>query len=51
VASSGIGDVVRILEHIAVGEKPEAAVHAIVNRDYNELMEMTADYLRKTYGR
>jgi hypothetical protein len=51
VASSGMNDVVRILEHIAAGEKPEAAVHAILNRDYNELMEMTAEYLRKTYGR
>ncbi|HLZ11470.1 MAG TPA: hypothetical protein VKP58_02685 [Candidatus Acidoferrum sp.] len=50
VASSGVGDVVRILEHIATGEKPEAAVHAILNRDYNGLMEMTAEYLRKTYG-
>jgi hypothetical protein len=51
VASSGIGDVMRILEHIAAGEKPEAAVHAILNRDYNGLMEMTAEYLRKAYGR
>jgi hypothetical protein len=50
-ASSGISDVVRILEHIAVGEKPEAGVHAILNRDYTGLMEMTADYLRKTYSR
>jgi len=50
-ASSGISDVVRILEHIAVGEKPEAAVHAILNRDYNDLTQLTADYLRKTYGR
>jgi len=50
-ASSGISDVVRILEHIAVGEKPEAAVHAILNRDYNDLMQLTADYLRKTYVR
>ena len=50
-ATSGISDVVRILEHIAVGEKPEAGVHAILNRDYTGLMEMTADYLRKTYSR
>jgi len=34
-----------------VGEKPEAAVHAILNRDYNDLTQLTADYLRKTYGR
>jgi hypothetical protein len=44
-------DVVRILEHIAAGEKPEAAVHAILNSDYSELMGMTTDYLRKTYSR
>ena len=51
VMSSGIGDVVRILEHIAAGERPEAAVHAILNREYKDVMEMTAEYLRKAYVR
>jgi tetratricopeptide (TPR) repeat protein len=51
VATSSMTDVVRILEHIAAGEKPEAAVHAILNSDYSELMGMTTDYLRKTYSR
>jgi hypothetical protein len=29
----------------------EAAVHEVLHSDYNDLMQSTAEYLRKTYGR
>jgi len=51
VATNGIGDVVRILDHIAAGETPETAVQNVVRGGYGDLMEFTADYLRKTYVR
>lgn len=50
-ATNGIGDVVRILQHIAAGETAEAAVQSVLRENYDDLMEFTADYLRKTYVR
>jgi tetratricopeptide (TPR) repeat protein len=50
VRAGGMGDVERILDHIASGEAPSAAVHEVVHSDYADLTQSTADYLRKTYG-
>jgi len=50
-ATNGIGDVVRILDHIAAGETTETAVQNVLRQNYEELTEFTADYLRKRYGR
>jgi hypothetical protein len=50
-ATGGLSDVVRILDHIAAGETPESAVQGVLRGGYGDLMEFTADYLRKVYVR
>lgn len=49
--SGGMGDMERILEHIAGGTPTEEALREVLHSDYNDLMESTTEYLRKTYGR
>lgn len=51
LATGGMSDVVRILDHIAAGERPELAVRNVLRGGYDDLMEFTADYLRKAYVR
>jgi tetratricopeptide (TPR) repeat protein len=50
VQVDGMSDVERILERIAAGSTTEAAVREVLHSDYADLMESTAEYLRKTYG-
>jgi hypothetical protein len=51
VEKQGLGDVERILDRIAVGSETEAALKEVLRDDYGELMQSTADYLKKSYGR
>jgi tetratricopeptide (TPR) repeat protein len=51
VRAGGMGDIERILERIGSGSSTEAALREVLHSDYNDLMQSTADYLRKTYGR
>jgi tetratricopeptide (TPR) repeat protein len=50
VQVNGMSDVERILERLAAGTTTEAAVREVLHSDYNDLMQSTAEYLRKTYG-
>jgi len=50
VQVDGMSDVERILERIAAGNTTEAAVREVLHSDYADLMQSTAQYLRKTYG-
>jgi len=51
VQTSGMGDIERILDRIGGGSSTEAALREVLHSDYNDLMQSTAEYLRKTYGR
>jgi tetratricopeptide (TPR) repeat protein len=51
VETDGMGDIERILDRIGAGMATEAAVKEVVHSDYNDLMQSTAEYLRKTYVR
>jgi hypothetical protein len=50
VQIDGISDVDRILDRIAAGRTTERAVREVLHSDYNDLMQSTAQYLRRTYG-
>jgi tetratricopeptide (TPR) repeat protein len=49
VDTDGMGDVERILDHIAEGNATENAVKDVLHDDYNDLMRSTAEYLKKNY--
>jgi tetratricopeptide (TPR) repeat protein len=49
VQTGGMSDVTRILDHLADGESTEAALRSVLHGDYNDLMQSTVNYLRKTY--
>ena len=49
VRSGGMADIERILDRIATGESTESALRSVLHEDYADLMEATAEYLRKTY--
>ena len=46
-----MGDIERILDRIGSGSSTEAALREVLHSDYEDLMQSTAEYLRKTYGR
>jgi tetratricopeptide (TPR) repeat protein len=50
VETDGMGDVERILDRIGSGSSTEAALREVLHSDYGDLMQSTAEYLRKTYG-
>jgi tetratricopeptide (TPR) repeat protein len=50
VQVDGMSDVERILDRIAAGSTTEGAVREVLHSDYADLMQSTAQYLRKTYG-
>ncbi|HEY1423622.1 MAG TPA: hypothetical protein VGF20_09230 [Candidatus Acidoferrum sp.] len=50
VQTDGMGDMERILDRLATGEAPEAAVQAVLRSGYAELTSNTVEYLRKSYG-
>jgi tetratricopeptide (TPR) repeat protein len=51
VQAGGMGDIERILDRIAAGSSTEEALREVLHSDYNDLMQSTAEYLRKTYVR
>jgi hypothetical protein len=51
VQAGGMGDVERILDRIGGGSSTEGALREVLHGDYNDVMQSTAEYLRKTYGR
>jgi tetratricopeptide (TPR) repeat protein len=51
VETQGVGDIERILDHIAAGASTEQALKDVLRDDYTELMRATAEYLKKNYGR
>ena len=51
VEKNGMGDMERILDRIGSGMATEAALKEVLHSDYNDLMQSTAEYLKKTYGR
>jgi tetratricopeptide (TPR) repeat protein len=51
VQSNGMGDVERILGRIGSGESTESALRDVLHSDYNDLMQSTAEYLKRNYGR
>jgi tetratricopeptide (TPR) repeat protein len=51
VQADGMSDIERILDRIGTGITTEAALREVLHSDYNDVMQSTAEYLRKTYGR
>jgi tetratricopeptide (TPR) repeat protein len=51
VQADGMADIERILDRIGSGMATEAALREVLHSDYNDLMQSTAEYLRKTYVR
>src|SRR6266446_5960439 len=49
VQVDGMTDMERILDRLAGGGTVESALHQVLRSDYEELMQSTAQYLRKTY--
>jgi tetratricopeptide (TPR) repeat protein len=47
VRVDGMSDVDRILDRIATGMDPETALHDVLHSDYADLMQSTAQFLRK----
>ena len=50
VQTQGMGDVERILDRIADGETTEQAVRDVLHEGYPDLMQSTAEYLKKNYS-
>src|SRR6266436_55581 len=51
VQADGMGDIERILDRIGAGMATETALREVLHSDYRDLMQSTAEYLRKTYAR
>src|SRR5713226_9708160 len=51
VQADGMGDMERILDRIGAGMATEAALREVLHSDYNDVMQSTTEYLRKSYGR
>jgi len=51
VQADGMSDMERILDRIGAGMATEAAVKEVLHSDYNDVMQSTAEYLKKTYVR
>ena len=51
VQSNGMGDIERILDRIGSGESTESALREVLHSDYSDLMQGTAGYLKRNYGR
>jgi tetratricopeptide (TPR) repeat protein len=51
VQTQGMGDIERILDRLATGTVTEQAVREVLHDDYADLMQATAGYLKKNYGR
>jgi hypothetical protein len=51
VQAGGVGDIQRVLDRIAEGQPTEEALRATLRSDYGDVMQSTAEYLRKNYVR
>lgn len=51
VQGGGMGDIERILDRIGAGSSTETALQEVVRENYADLMQATAEYLKKNYGR
>jgi len=51
IQTDGMGDIERILDRIGAGMSTETALREVLHSDYNDLMQSTAEYLRKNYVR
>jgi tetratricopeptide (TPR) repeat protein len=51
VQADGMGDIERILDRIGAGMATEVALKEVLHSDYDDLMQSTAEYLKRTYGR
>jgi tetratricopeptide (TPR) repeat protein len=51
IEKDGMSDINRILDRIGSGMSTEAALKEVLHSDYDDLMQSTAEYLKKTYGR
>jgi len=51
IQTQGMGDIDRILDRLAAGSTAEAAIHDVLRDDYSDLMQATAEYLKKEYVR
>jgi tetratricopeptide (TPR) repeat protein len=49
ITEGGMGDLEQILDRIAAGAATEDAIRAVTRDNYADLMQTTADYLRKAY--
>jgi tetratricopeptide (TPR) repeat protein len=49
VQANGMVDMQRILDRIAAGSSTEAAIYEVLHINYDEVIQGTAGYLRKTY--
>jgi len=49
VQSNGMGDIERILDRIGTGMSTEEALKEVLHSDYADVMQSTAEYLRKNY--
>jgi tetratricopeptide (TPR) repeat protein len=49
VQANGMSDVERILDRVGAGMATETALREVLRSDYNDLMQSTAEYLRKNY--
>jgi len=51
VQTQGMGDIERILDKLGAGVSTEDALHEVLHDSYADLMQGTAEYLKRSYGR
>lgn len=51
VETQGMFDLERILDKVGAGSSSESAVHDVLRDNYADLMQATAEYLKRRYGR
>ncbi len=51
VQTEGMGGIEKILDRIAAGNTTEEGIHEVLRSDYGDLMQNTAEYLKKNYAR
>ncbi len=49
IQTQGMGDIDRLLDRMAAGSTSEAAMHDVLRDDYGDLMQATAEYLKREY--
>ncbi len=51
IQTQGMGDIDQLLDRMAAGSTPETALHDVLRDDYGDLMQGTAEYLKREYVR